>query len=191
MFAAKDRALREAALSCRPVALAAPTRISTDFRQESQTPPLPLVIASPLLVASLRAVASPVAEAGVFSNLRTLLPAQNFQRLCFHSLPHSLNNAQNITPVFPIAPALFARSCARVQYSTLLFSCACALFGKTTGGRGYLRNENLPARPLPRSAVRHDFDVGPIMGLRGCRSRKARNSGNHGHETTDAWRIAA
>ena len=125
--------------------LAAPAPISTRLRQESQIPP------------SLLAVAS------VFSSLRTLLPAQKLQLPYFHSLPRSLKNRQNITPAFPITPALFVRSCARAHHSTLLFSCACALFHKTTGDRGTPAKENFSAGCHLHPAIRHEFDVGPIM----------------------------
>src|ERR1700723_1983078 len=109
MFAAKDRPPQDAAFSSRAFTLAAPAPISSNLRQESQVPPR------------------------IFNGLRTLLPAQDFQHPYFHSLPHSLKNAQDITPAFPTTPALFLRSCARLQYSTPLFSSAHALFGKNTG----------------------------------------------------------
>src|ERR1700733_5269519 len=116
MFATKDRLPHGAATFPRPVTVAAPAGIISDLRQESQMPPF------------------------AFSSLRTLLPTQKLQGPHFHPLPHSLKNAQNITPAFPITSPLFIRSCARVQISTPLFSIAHALFVKTTGGRGGVRS---------------------------------------------------
>src|SRR6202044_457929 len=110
MFAAKDRHSETQWPVPAPAPLAASARISSNLRQESQMPPFPL-----------RRTAS-LAKASVFSSLRALLPAQRSQHSYFHSLPHSLKNAQDITPAFSITPALFLRSCARVQYSTPLFS---------------------------------------------------------------------
>jgi hypothetical protein len=69
----------------------------------------------------------------VFNRVRTLLSAPYFQ-----SLPHSLKHGQNISPVFPAPSAFFPCSFASVQVSTPLFSSACALFCKNTGGRGTL-----------------------------------------------------
>src|SRR5450759_2518302 len=108
MFAAKDRLPLGVAASCRPATFAAPARINShlNLRQHSETRPF------------------------VFSKLRTLLPAQNIQPPYFQQLAHSLKYAEDITPVFPSASALFVRSFAQVQYSTLLFSIACALFRK-------------------------------------------------------------
>jgi hypothetical protein len=108
MFATKDRSPQDLAAS-RPLTFAVPVPISTNPRQESQVRPF------------------------IFNGLRTLLPAQKFQPLHFHSLPHSLRQERNITPAFPITPALSLRSCASVQVSTPLLSGACALFVKNTG----------------------------------------------------------
>jgi hypothetical protein len=108
MFAAKDRQPNNAAVSSRPANLASPARISSNLRQDSQTPLL------------------------AFSRLRTLSPVQKFQRPYFHSLPHSFTHEKKITPAFSTTPALFLRSFARVQVSTLLFSCAHALFSENT-----------------------------------------------------------
>jgi hypothetical protein len=134
MFAAKDRPPQDAAESSRPVTVAAPARINRNLCQESQMSPF------------------------FFSRLRALLPAQNFQHPYFQSFPHSLQYGQNITPVFPITPALFVRSCACVKVSTLLFSFACALFGKTTGeGAGVifptLRGCGLYLEPTEKTGV--------------------------------------
>src|ERR1700685_23113 len=115
MVATKDRPPQDSAASPRPGPLAAPARISSNLRQESQMPPFPL------------RRSKPVAKASVCSGLQTLLPAQKVQHLYFHSLPHSLQHEQNVTPAFPAHSALFLRSLARVQVSTLLFSCAHAL----------------------------------------------------------------
>jgi hypothetical protein len=109
MFAAKDRPPQDAAVSSRPVTFTHPTRISSNLRRESQTPP------------------------SVFNRLPTLLPEQKFQHLYFHSLPHSLQYDQNVTPVFPTRSALFLRSCAQERKSTPLFSCACARFCRHVG----------------------------------------------------------
>jgi hypothetical protein len=124
MFAAKDRPPEDAAVSSRPGALAAPARINSNLRQESQMPPF------------------------VFSKLRSLLPAQKFQRPYFHPLPHSLQQEQNLTPAFPIISALFVRSCAQERKLTHLFSDACALFGKTTG-EGVGANAPTPRPKVP------------------------------------------
>jgi hypothetical protein len=59
MFAAKDRPRQDAAASSRPVTLAAPARISSKLRQDSQMRPFPL------------AVASSLAKESVFSTLRS------------------------------------------------------------------------------------------------------------------------
>jgi hypothetical protein len=112
MFTIKDRLPQDALASSGLGTLVAPPQISSNLGQKSKTRPF------------------------VFSRLRTLLPAQKFQRPYFQSLPHSLKYAQNITPVFPITSTLFLRSCACVQVSTSLLSIACALFRKTTGDRG-------------------------------------------------------
>ena len=60
MFAAKDRPPQDAAVSSRPLTLAAPARISSSLRQESQMPPC------------LLAEAKPLAEASLFSRLHTI-----------------------------------------------------------------------------------------------------------------------
>ena len=112
MFAAKDRAPHDRPASCRLVAFTAPAATSRNLRQESQMRPF------------------------VFNGLRTLFSAQKLHHPYFQSLPHSLLQEQNITTVFSVASALLLRSFARVQYSTSLFSNACALFWKSTGGGG-------------------------------------------------------
>ena len=109
MFAAKDCLPYETAASRRPGTFAAPARIINNIRQNSQNRPC------------------------VFSRLRTLLSAQKFQSPYFHSLPHSLQQERNLTPAFPIASALFLRSCAQERKSTPLFSCACARFCRYVG----------------------------------------------------------
>ena len=109
MFGAKDRPLQVAAISCRPASLAAPPRISRKFRQDSKM------------------------RLFFFNGLRTLLSALKLQAPYFHSLPHSLKFAQNVTPVFAVSSSLFLRSFARVRYSTLLFSSACTLFCEKVG----------------------------------------------------------
>src|SRR5579862_4699327 len=109
MFAAKGRPPQDAAVSSRPGTLACPARTSGNLRQESQKRPF------------------------VFSDLRTLPPAQKFQRPYFHSLPHSLQQEQKLTNVFSVTSEQFLRSSAQERKSTPLFSCACALFGKATG----------------------------------------------------------
>src|SRR5579862_2548634 len=107
MFAAKDRTPQDPAVSSRPITLAAPARISSKLRQESQTPPFLLAAARPGAVSSLPAVTTPLAVASPItfspncsrpqeprrrrvSTLRALLPAQKFQHAYFHLLPHSL-----------------------------------------------------------------------------------------------------
>src|SRR5579862_4553294 len=106
MFAAKDRPPEGAAVSSRPLTVAFSARINGDLCQDSQKRP---------------------------SRSRTLLPAQNFQRPYFHPLPDSLPQEQNITPVFPITPALSLRSFAQERKSTPLVSCACARFCRWVG----------------------------------------------------------
>jgi hypothetical protein len=106
MFAAKDRPQQGAAVSPRPLTVAFSARINGDLCQDSQKRP---------------------------SRSRTLLPAQNFQRPYFHPLPDSLQQEQNITPVFPITPALSLRSFAQERKSTPLVSCACARFCRWVG----------------------------------------------------------
>src|ERR1700733_11231790 len=68
----------------------------------------------------------------IFSDLRTLFRPRNPQTQHLHSLAHSLTHSKNVTPAFPSTSALFLRSCASVQCSTPLLSCACALFVKNT-----------------------------------------------------------
>jgi hypothetical protein len=125
MFAAKDRRPQDAAVSSRPGTLAAAARFRNSFRQESQKRP------------------------SVFSELCTLLTTQKYQRPYFHSLAHSLQQEQILTPVFPITPALFLRSCAQERKSTPLFSCACARFCRYGGGRTvkfYVAFHRVPSR---------------------------------------------
>jgi hypothetical protein len=69
----------------------------------------------------------------VFSNLRTLFPAQNLQPSPFQSLPHSFVHHENTTLPFPVTSALFLRSFAQERKLTRLFSCACALFCEKWG----------------------------------------------------------
>ena len=69
----------------------------------------------------------------VSSSLRTLFPAPNLQPSSFHALAHSFAHRKNITLSFPVTSAPFVRSLARVQHSTPLFSCACALFREKWG----------------------------------------------------------
>lgn len=113
MCAAKDRPPRDAAASCRPVTFAAPARINSNLRQESQIRPF------------------------IFNRLRTLLPEQKLQPAHFQLLTHSLMHAKNVTAAFPITSTLFLRSFAPERKSTPLVSCACALFWRNGG---YLQN---------------------------------------------------
>jgi hypothetical protein len=133
MLATKGRPPQDAAASRRPISLIAPARISSNLRQELQMPPLRLPQSTLVAKASPPRRSKPFAKASVSSRLRTLLPPQKFQRPYFHSLPHSLQHAQNITPVFPARSALFLRSCAQERKSTPLFSCACARFRRYAG----------------------------------------------------------
>lgn len=109
MFAAKDRPLPDAAVSSRPVTFAAPARIGSQLRQDSQTPPF------------------------VFNGMYTLLPARELQHPCFQPFLHSLRREQNVTPVFSISPRLFLRSSTPELKLTTLFPCACALFCRYVG----------------------------------------------------------
>jgi len=148
MFAAKDRPQQDPAVSSRVPTIVAPAQISSDLRQKSQMPLCPLAVVSPLAAARSLRRSEPPAKARVFSRLRTLFPAAKVQHPCFHPLPHSCHRGRNVTPVFPITPALFARSWASGQVSTPLLSCACALFVKTTreGVHPSLLNFNLFVR---------------------------------------------
>jgi hypothetical protein len=117
-----DRVPDDLAIPCRTGTLAAPARINSSPRPASQK------------------------HLFCFSELLTLLPAREFQAIHLQSLAHSLQYDQKISPVFPAPSALFLRSVASVQVSTALFSHACALFCKNTGGRGTLhfRSFNSP-----------------------------------------------
>jgi hypothetical protein len=161
MFAAKDRRRQDVAGARIPVNPS--VRVSSAPRQGSQTPPFPLRRNQLFVKASPPRRSEPLAKAGVFSRLRTLLPALKFQHPYFHALAHSLENERNITPAFPITPGLFVRSYATVQLSSPAFSSACALFCKTTGDRGTAAKNDFSTRRRLHPAVRHDFDVGPIM----------------------------
>jgi hypothetical protein len=69
----------------------------------------------------------------LFSGAGTFFsPHVSRQTLPLQAVAHSLASIKIITSTFPIISRLFVRSCARVQYSTPLLSCACALFCKTT-----------------------------------------------------------
>jgi hypothetical protein len=149
-----------ARVAVKPIARA---QNSTSLRQDSQIPSFPLATVGPFVAASPLRRSKLLAKASVFIRLRSLLSVQKLQHPYFHPLSHSLKKEQNATPVFPITPALFVRSWSNAHYSTLLFSSACALFRKTTGGRGTAAKENFSARSHLRPAVRHEFDVGPIM----------------------------
>jgi hypothetical protein len=130
MFATKVRPPRDAGAATRPSPSPPQPESIANFCQEPQTPPF------------------------VFSSLRTLLPMQKFQHLYFHSLRHSLQYEQNITPAFPITPALSLRSSASEQKLTALLSCACALFRKTTREGGTPSTTQVkPLREIPLSPV--------------------------------------
>src|SRR5580658_7391004 len=109
MVAAKDRPPQDAAVSSRPSTLVAPAGISSKFRQASENCLF------------------------VFSVLRTLLSVPKLQAPYFHSLPHSLKLAQNVTPIFPVTSTLFVRSFAQERKLTPLFSCIPALFREKVG----------------------------------------------------------
>ncbi len=136
MFATRDRPPCGAAASSRPATLAAPARISSNLRQESQIRPCLLAVASPLSVASLLAVARHPAVSSVFNRLRTLWPTRNLQPTYFQSPTHSLQRERKLTHLFTITSPLFVRSSAQERKSTPLVSCACALFRTPPGGRG-------------------------------------------------------
>jgi hypothetical protein len=155
MFAAKDRPPQGTTVSSGPAGLAAPARVNNNLPRESQMPPFPLHRSKPL------------AKASVFNRLRTLLAARKLQHLYFHASPHSLKNGQNITPAFPITPALSPRSCAQEKESTPLFSCAHALFGKTTGGRGEGRKSQVGRKPAPLY-LNHEEDDPNASGAKCC-----------------------
>jgi hypothetical protein len=72
----------------------------------------------------------------------------------------SLKQLKIVTPTFPTLSTLFARSFTKERKSTPLLSSACALFVKTTRGRG------IPSKPNPCSANK----------FRGCYSRSAKKS---------------
>jgi hypothetical protein len=163
MFAIKDCPTQDDAPDRISVNLSAPAGTRTNPRQQSKTPPSPLRRSEPFAKVSPPRRSQPLAKAGVFNKLRTLLLAQKFQRAYFHPLPHSLKKALNVTPVFPITPTLSLRSCASEPKLTPLLSCACALFRKTTGDRGTGAKDNFSAGRRLHPAIRHEFDVGPIM----------------------------
>jgi hypothetical protein len=102
MFAAKDRPLQDSAVSFRPVTFTAPARISSNPRQHLQN-------ARPLFSYS-------------YGLLLPQLPCFEIHARC----PGGGGSLASATR------ALFIRSCASVQVSTPLFSCACALFCKNT-----------------------------------------------------------
>jgi len=105
MFAAKDRPPQDSAVSSRPVTFAAPARISSSLRQHLQN-------ARPLF--SYRC--------------KTLLP----EPPCFDIDTKPPGGGGTLTSV---TRARFIRSCASVQVSTPLFSCAHTLFCKNTRER--------------------------------------------------------
>ncbi len=70
----------------------------------------------------------------VFSNLRARFFAQKPQPPHNHSLAHYSLSANNITALFPATSALLRRPRAPERKSTPVFSIACTLFCKNTGG---------------------------------------------------------
>jgi hypothetical protein len=150
MFAAKDRSLQDAAASSRPGTLAAPARFLPTSDRSSPNCTCPR-------------------EPGRrrVSGLRTLLPAQRFQHLYFHALPHSLQQEQKLTPALSIASALFLRSFAQERKSTPLFSCACARFCRN---RGAAKKRNQSESDHPTTGGRPERSRGTSPSL--CTARR-------------------
>ncbi len=201
MFAAKESPPEDAAASCRPVTFAAPARIGSNLRQESRQ-------GGPFVFSRLRTLLrAQILQATYFQLLphsspqeRKLTPAFSARSALFL---RSSAQERKSTPLFSGACALFCRTtggrgtAAKENLSTMRHLRPAIRHDFTGAGCTAARAKRvwavLAARVERVRAVlaARVESLGSIMGVRGFRSRKARNSVNNGHESKHTRRIAA
>src|SRR5579862_3086867 len=108
MFVGKEHPLQSSCPGRHPAPSSAPAHTSPRFDQEREN------------------------ASFILSNLHALFLAQKPQPSHSQKLAHSFTHAENLTPAFPTISALSLRSSAGVRKSSPVFSCAPALFVKST-----------------------------------------------------------
>jgi len=150
MFAIRDRLLRDGALARRPVLFCTSVPVpatSVQIRQRETGHPAPpqrplvilrgsVVIPRPEGRGICFSTARQQSEPRVFSSLCALFRTPGPEPPPIQSVASLFLRTKSITIVFSVTSELFARSLAPERKSTPLFSIACTLFCKNTGGGG-------------------------------------------------------